>query len=228
MEVIIWIKVEGNLGIDILERSYGKWWLMLLDGLCFIALSIFAVFFSNHDHPAGFYFWGLPWDHGIHCLSTDHGGINMMPILVSVWQGESLICSLPLSSYWFLNVLVVFFIIIIGIWAIITGIFLLIVSANSGNVGRIVKIVMGVALIGFGIYALLIRWARQPLLLCLLVLLLVYSWFVFGNPVDWNETNLYPNQKSQKRLWGLSYWIKWLNNSESLSSSGMRRTGAAF
>ena len=51
------------------------------------------------------------------------------------------------------NVIVAFFIIIIGIWAIITGIFLLIVSANSGNMGRIVKIVMGVALIGFGIYA---------------------------------------------------------------------------
>ncbi|MCG2729331.1 MAG: DUF308 domain-containing protein, partial [Acetobacterium sp.] len=36
-----------SLSIDLLERSYGKWWLMLLDGLCFIGLSLFAIFFSN-------------------------------------------------------------------------------------------------------------------------------------------------------------------------------------
>lgn len=144
-----------SLGIDMLERSYGKWWLMLLDGLCFIALSVFAIFFSNQAITLLVFIFGVY--RGI------MGIIYIVSALVmrykygaemgfSMGRGiiDLIICAIFLLVP---NVIVAFFIIIIGIWAIITGIFLLIVSANSGNVGRIVKIVMGVALIGFGIYA---------------------------------------------------------------------------
>lgn len=144
-----------SLGIDILERSYGKWWLMLLDGLCFIALSIFAVFFSNHAITLlvfvfGVYrgFMGVVYIVSALMMRYKYGA-NMG---FSLGRGifDLIICAIFLLIP---SVIVAFFIIIIGIWAIITGIFLLIISANSGNVGRIVKIIMGVALIGFGIYA---------------------------------------------------------------------------
>ncbi len=144
-----------SLGIDMLERSYGKWWLMLLDGLCFIALSIFAIFFSNQAITLLVFIFGVY--RGI------MGIIYIISALVMRYKygakmGFSLgrgIFDLIICAIFLLvpTVIVAFFIIIIGIWAIITGIFLLIVSANSGNVGRIVKIIMGVALIGFGIYA---------------------------------------------------------------------------
>ncbi|MBU4539745.1 MAG: DUF308 domain-containing protein [Acetobacterium sp.] len=144
-----------SLGIDMLERSYGKWWLMLLDGLCFIALSIFAIFFSNQAITLLVFVFGV------------YRGIMGVVYIVSALMirhkygantGFSLgrgIFDLIICAVFLLvpNVIVAFFIVIIGIWAIITGILLLIISANSGNVGRIVKIVMGVALIGFGIYA---------------------------------------------------------------------------
>ncbi|MDO9492887.1 HdeD family acid-resistance protein [Acetobacterium sp.] len=144
-----------SLGIDMLERSYGKWWLMLLDGLCFMALSVFAIFFSNHAITLLVFVFGVYRGimgvvYIVSALMIRHKyGANTG---FSLGRGifDLIICAVFLLAP---NVIVAFFIIIIGIWAIITGIFLLIVSANSGNVGRIIKIVMGVALIGFGIYA---------------------------------------------------------------------------
>lgn len=144
-----------SLGIDMLERSYGRWWLMLLDGLCFIALSIFAIFFSNQAITLLVFVFGV------------YRGIMGIIYIVSALVlrskygaevGFSLgrgIFSLIICAIFLLvpNVIVSFFIIIIGIWAIITGIFLLIISANSGTAGRIAKIVLGVGFIGFGIYA---------------------------------------------------------------------------
>ncbi|OFV71744.1 DUF308 domain-containing protein [Acetobacterium wieringae] len=144
-----------SLGIDMLERSYGRWWLMLLDGLCFIALSIFAIFFSNQAITLLVFVFGV------------YRGIMGIIYIVSALvlrskygaeAGFSLgrgIFSLIICAIFLLvpNVIVSFFIIIIGIWAIITGIFLLIISANSGTAGRIAKIVLGVGFIAFGIYA---------------------------------------------------------------------------
>ncbi|URN83426.1 DUF308 domain-containing protein [Acetobacterium wieringae] len=144
-----------SLGIDMLERSYGRWWLMLLDGLCFIALSIFAIFFSNQAITLLVFVFGV------------YRGIMGIIYIVSALVlrrkygaevGFSLgrgIFSLIICAIFLLvpNVIVSFFIIIIGIWAIITGIFLLIISANSGTAGRIAKIVLGVGFIAFGIYA---------------------------------------------------------------------------
>lgn len=144
-----------SLGIDILERSYGKWWLMLLDGLCFIALSVFAIFFSNQAITLLVFIFGVY--RGIMGIIYVVSAL-MMRYKYGAEMGFSLvrgIFDLIICAIFLLipSVIVAFFIIIIGIWSIITGIFLLIISANSGSMGRIVKIVMGVALIGFGIYA---------------------------------------------------------------------------
>nr|WP_279354803.1 DUF308 domain-containing protein [Eubacterium sp. 1001713B170207_170306_E7] len=45
-----------------------------------------------------------------------------------------------------------FFVVLVGIWAIITGIVLLVMGGSSLGVGRAVKIVLGVLLIIFGIF----------------------------------------------------------------------------
>ncbi|AFA48073.1 DUF308 domain-containing protein [Acetobacterium woodii] len=144
-----------SLGVDLLERSYGKWWLMLLDGLCFLALCIFAIFNSQLAITLLVFIFGIY--RGI------MGAIYIIAALVIRQRngsdmGFSLgrgLFNLILSAIFLLlpNVIVSFFIFIIGIWAIITGIFLLVISANSGKVGKVVKIVVGVAMIAFGIYA---------------------------------------------------------------------------
>ncbi|WP_373482550.1 HdeD family acid-resistance protein [Acetobacterium sp.] len=144
-----------SLGIDMLERSYGKWWLMLLDGLCFIALSVFAIFFSNQAITLLIFIFGVYRGimgiiYIVSALVMRHRYGAKMGFSLGRGIFDLIICIIFLLVP---NVIVAFFIVIIGIWAIITGIFLLIISANSGSVGRIVKIVMGVALIGFGIYA---------------------------------------------------------------------------
>lgn len=144
-----------SLGIDMLERSYGRWWLMLLDGLCFIALSIFAIFFSNQAITLLVFVFGVY--RGIMGIIYIVSALVMRSkygaeVGFSLGRGifDLIICAIFLLVP---NVIVSFFIIIIGIWAIITGIFLLIISANSGTVGRIAKIVLGVGFIAFGIYA---------------------------------------------------------------------------
>lgn len=144
-----------SLGIDMLERSYGKWWLMLLDGLCFIALSIFAIFFSNQAITLLVFVFGVY--RGIMGIIYIVSALVMRhkygaEIGLNLGRGifDLIICAIFLLVP---NVIVSFFIIIIGIWAIITGIFLLIISANSGTAGRIAKIVLGVGFIAFGIYA---------------------------------------------------------------------------
>ncbi len=144
-----------SLGIDMLERSYGKWWLMLLDGLCFVALSIFAIFFSNQAITLLVFVFGVY--RGIMGIIYIISALVMRSkygaeVGFSLGRGifDLIICAIFLLVP---NVIVAFFIIIIGIWAIITGIFLLIISANSGTAGRIAKIVLGVGFIAFGIYA---------------------------------------------------------------------------
>lgn len=144
-----------SLGIDMLERSYGKWWLMLLDGLCFIALSIFAIFFSNQAITLLIFIFGVYRGimgiiYIVSALVMRHKYGGKMGFSLGRGIIDLIICAIFLLVP---NMIVTFFIVIIGIWAIITGIFLLIISANSGSMGRILKIVMGVALIGFGIYA---------------------------------------------------------------------------
>ena len=144
-----------SLSIDLLERSYGKWWLMLLDGLCFIALSIFAIFFSNQAITLLVFIFGVY--RGIMGIIYIVSALMMRhkygaDVGFSLGRGifDLIICAIFLLVP---NVIVAFFVIIIGIWAIVTGIFLLIVSAKSGSVGKIVKIILGIALIAFGIFA---------------------------------------------------------------------------
>lgn len=143
-----------SFGVDVLERSYGRWWLMLLDGLCLILLGALAVFNSG-------------WAISILVLvfGVYRGIMGMIYIIAALVmrhkygtnEGFSLgrgIFDLVICAIFLLapNVIVTFFVIIIGIWAIITGIFLLIISGNSSGLGKIIKIIIGVALIAFGIY----------------------------------------------------------------------------
>lgn len=144
-----------SLSIDLLERSYGKWWLMLLDGLCFIGLSLFAIFFSNQAITVLVFIFGVYRGimgiiYIISALLMRHKYGNNVGFSLGRGVFDLIICAIFLLVP---NVIVTFFVIIIGIWAIITGIFLLIISANSGSVGKVIKIIFGIALIAFGIFA---------------------------------------------------------------------------
>ncbi|KNZ41434.1 HdeD family acid-resistance protein [Acetobacterium bakii] len=143
------------IGVDLLERAYGRWWLMLLDGLCLIALCVVSIINSGLALTLLIFIFGVY--RGI------MGVIYIVSALVakakygsdmgfSLGHGifDLIVCAIFLLVP---EVVVTFFMIIIGLWAIITGIFLLISSGNSKSLGKIIKIIFGIALIAFGIYA---------------------------------------------------------------------------
>lgn len=144
-----------SLGTDVFERSYGRWWLMLLDGLCLIAISIFAFFFSNQAIPLLVFIFGIY--RGIMGVIYIISGLIMrskygsaMGFTMGRGIFDLVVCAIFLLAP---TVIVNLFIYLIGIMAIVTGIILLVVSASSNSVGRIVKIIFGVAMIAFGIFA---------------------------------------------------------------------------
>lgn len=151
--------MNGNraklMGVDLLERIYGKWWLMLLEGLLLIALC--ALIIINRDQAPTLFVYIFGVYRGI------MGLIYIISFLIArIKYGSSLgfslgrgILDLVICALFLLvpETIVTFFIIIIGIWAILIGIFLLIISGGFGGLGRIIQIVIGIALIAFGIYA---------------------------------------------------------------------------
>lgn len=144
-----------SFGVDVLERSYGRWWLMLLDGLCLIALSVLAIVNSGLAVSLLVFVFGIYRGimgviYIIAALIMRHKyGTN---VTFSLGRGvfDLVICAIFLLAP---EVIVTFFVIIIGLWAIITGIFMLIVSGNSSGLGKIIKIIIGVGLIAFGIFS---------------------------------------------------------------------------
>lgn len=148
------IKVK-MVGVDLLERVYGKWWLMLLDGLILIALCAVTILNSNLALTYLVFVFGV--------YRGLMGVVYIISALVAKSKyGSSMgfalghgIFDLVVGAIFLLvpDVIVTFFIIIIGLWAIITGIFLLIISGSSNGLGKSTKVVIGVALIIFGIYS---------------------------------------------------------------------------
>lgn len=143
------------VGVDLLERAYGKWWLMLLEGLCLIALCVVTIV-NNSLAPIlliiifGIYRGLMGVIYIIMAVMSRFRNGSSMGFSLGRGIFDLVICAIFLLVP---NSIVTFFIIIIGLWAIVTGIFLLISSGNSTDLGKIIKIVIGVALIAFGIYA---------------------------------------------------------------------------
>ncbi|MGV8907174.1 MAG: HdeD family acid-resistance protein [Acetobacterium sp.] len=148
------IKVK-MVGIDLLERVYGKWWLMLLDGLILIALCAVTILNSNLALTFLVFVFGV--------YRGLMGVVYIVSALITKSKyGSSMgftlghgIFDLVVGAIFLLvpEVIVTFFIIIIGLWAIMTGIFLLVISGSSNGLGKSTKVVIGVALIIFGIYS---------------------------------------------------------------------------
>lgn len=144
-----------SLGTDIFERSYGRWWLMLLDGLCLVAISIFAFFFSNQAVPLLVFIFGVY--RGIMgviyiisalIMRSKYG--SAMGFTMGRGIFDLIVCAIFLLVP---NVVVSLFIYLIGFMAIIAGIIQLVVSSSSNSVGRITKIIFGAGMIAFGIFA---------------------------------------------------------------------------
>ena len=144
-----------SFGVDMLERSYGKWWLMLLDGLCYIALCVLSIIYGSQALTLFVLIFGI--------YRGLMGALAIISALIirskygsSVSFGiargilDLLIAVLFLTNPSFVIKFIVF---IIGMWGIISGIILLIASGRSGSAAKIVKIVIGILLIAFGIFA---------------------------------------------------------------------------
>jgi len=143
------------VGVDLLERAYGKWWLMLLDGICLISLCA-GTFVIGSLTPIIF----------VYVFGIYRGIMGVIYIITALLirvkyksnMGLSLghgVFDLVICAVFLLipEFIASFIIIIIGIWAIITGIFLLIISGGSSGLGRGIQIVFGIGLIAFGIYS---------------------------------------------------------------------------
>ncbi len=149
-------KSQGTaIGLDLLERVYGNWWIMLLEGLFLLTLGLIMTFNSTLALTLVIFIFGV------------YRGIMGMIYIISALIARSkygsnigfgfgrgivdlIICAVFLLAQ---KMIVTFFIVIIGIWAIGTGIFLLIASGNLTGIGKVIKIIVGIVLIGFGIYA---------------------------------------------------------------------------
>lgn len=145
------------VGVDLLERVYGKWWLMLLDGLCLIALCAGTFIIGSLTPIIFVYVFGIYRGimgviYIITALMVRVKYKSNMGLSLGHGVFDLVICAIFLLIPEFVTS---FIVIIIGIWAILTGIFLLIISGGSNGLGRIIQIVFGIGLIVFGIYSFL-------------------------------------------------------------------------
>ncbi|WKY47118.1 DUF308 domain-containing protein [Eubacteriaceae bacterium ES3] len=143
-------------GTDILERAYGRWWLMLLDGLCLMIICGITLF----ERQFALLFM-------VKLFGVYRGFMGIMYLITyfvykSKYQttmGASLgrgIFDLVVAAIFllFTSTMIKFFIVIIGIAALFSGVLLLGSSRNNTGSGAIVKIVIGVMLLAFGIFSL--------------------------------------------------------------------------
>lgn len=142
-----------SFAINSLERIFGKWWLMLLEGICLIIIGIFTIFNSSLALTT------LIW-----CIGLYLGIMGVFYIIAAIFYHQKLgtnmtygiihgiinliICAIFVFAP---GMVVTIFMILIGIWAIISGILLLATCGSSTGAAKIGKIILGLLLILFGI-----------------------------------------------------------------------------
>lgn len=146
---------ERSLTVDLFERFYGKWWLMLLDGLCLMIICAITLFNSQFVLTLLVTLFGV------------YRGIMGLMYLVTYFVmhfkyktsmgyslGRGLLDLIIAAVFLFMpQAIIKIFIILIGIVALISGIVILVTSGSRSGVNRVSRIAIGAILIGFGIYA---------------------------------------------------------------------------
>ncbi|MGL4607845.1 MAG: HdeD family acid-resistance protein [Eubacteriaceae bacterium] len=144
-----------ELKVDLLEQSFGKWWIMLLEGFCLLILTGIMLINKSTTFELlilliGIYrgIMGVIYIASEIISKAKYGenyGISLLRGIVDlVIAGICLF--LP-------NLIINFFVIIIGIWAIVAGIFFLFTGLRSEGSGKFLKMLLGLVLMAFGLFA---------------------------------------------------------------------------
>ena len=142
-----------NSGLNLLNRAYGKWWMMLLEGLCLIVvcaltlflpditLSFLVMIFGIYRAAMGVFYLIVGAANRI-----EYGGNGGF----SIGRG---IFDLIVGAVFLLmpDTIIKVFVMLVGLWVLITGIVLLVLGGGSIGPGKVFKIVLGIVLILFGI-----------------------------------------------------------------------------
>ena len=141
-------------GIELLDRAYGKWWMMLLEGICLVVICGMTLFLPDVTLSflvmvIGIYRVAM----GVFYLIVGIANRVEYGISNGFSFGRGIVDILVGAAFLLWPTTIIsFFVVLVGIWAIITGIVLLVMGGSSLGMGRIVKIVLGVLLIIFGIF----------------------------------------------------------------------------
>ncbi|MEG0378477.1 MAG: DUF308 domain-containing protein [Eubacterium sp.] len=143
-----------NRGIEFLDQAYGKWWMMLLEGVCLIIICGLTLFMPQVTlgflvMVIGIYRIAMGIFYCIVSIANrvnygNNGGFGLARGIVDLLVG-AIFLMWPSS-------VVSIFVILVGLWAVIMGIIVLVSGGGSTGIGKIVKIIVGVLLIVFGIF----------------------------------------------------------------------------
>lgn len=143
-----------NRGIGLLDRVYGKWWMMLLEGISLVIICGLTLFMPHVTLQflvmiIGIYRVAMGVFYGIVGIASrveygNNGGFSLGRGVVDILVGG-------IFLLW-PTMIVSVFLVIVGFWAIITGIIVLVSGGGSTGIWKIVKIIVGILLIAFGIF----------------------------------------------------------------------------
>ncbi|MDD2413847.1 MAG: DUF308 domain-containing protein [Eubacteriaceae bacterium] len=147
-----------TFGMGLLNKVFGRWWMMLLEGVSYIVIAVLALMLPGMDAIGIFVFL-------IGIQRIVMGSLYILLYFkkrikqeesVSIGPGRGIFnLALGAVSLMIPNVIVGFFIIIIGIWSLSIGIGMLFFKHDDFGVWRLVRMVIGVLLIVFGLMAFL-------------------------------------------------------------------------
>lgn len=139
---------------DLLEKAFGKWWMMLLEGFCLLILC--GIMLINKSATFELLILLVGIYRGV------MGGIYIVTEIVykqkhgdqyglSLFRGvvDLIIAGICIFLP---NLIINFVVVIFGIWAVLSGAFFAFIGMRSEGVGKIPKVVLGIALIAFGFF----------------------------------------------------------------------------
>jgi uncharacterized membrane protein HdeD (DUF308 family) len=143
-------------GTDLLERAYGRWWLMLLDGLCLMIICGITLFQRHFAITLMVNLFGIYRGFmGIMYLITYFVFRKKYETAMGASLGRGIFDLIVAAIFLlFTNTIIKFFIVIIGIVAIFAGVLMLGSTRNSMGNSVIIKLIVGVILLAFGIFSL--------------------------------------------------------------------------
>ncbi len=186
--------------VDLLERSYGRWWLMLLDGLCLMVICGITLFNSQFVLALVIKLFGVYRGvMGVMYLVTYFILRYKYKTTMGYSFGRGLVDLIIAGIFLFMpNTIISIFVILIGVVALISGIVVLATSASRSGLKQVSRISIGIILMGFGIYAFFDPLAKSAIFgLVLGIVLGITGLFLVLQSIDMKKN--YELIKKQKK-----------------------------